>query len=388
MKTLPRFALTLTLACILWSVCVGYVQAQQELSVMLGMDYGIPINRYGAGRDILHGKFLSRQFNMNAGLRYRVGNRVGIEGGIGQSIRTMRMGDNQFEDEAQQFRAVMRSKNHYITGFVGLQGYAPLNDGDFFVFGGGVMWNNVGTSSISATTTYVRGDETLTIDNSYLGRNRSYYAEIGYEGSEIGRNRLYIGAKVNIGESALVQGQYLAQNDINGGNYTDSYIDKGTYVGLNIKYDLRVWHKDKVEQREKPRRRGRKPEPEVIEVVKPIVPQMQVGGRDVKVDGEIKSMAREITVNVWDSQTQDGDTISVYLNGEVLLGNIALQNAKLEFKATLQPGKNYLVLYAHNLGKYPPNTAAITVNDGVKQRQVVVQSTLKTSGSVEITLDE
>ncbi|MFN8397269.1 MAG: hypothetical protein U0176_21780 [Bacteroidia bacterium] len=51
-----------------------------------------------------------------------------------------------------------------------------------------------------------------------------------------------------------------------------------------------------------------------------------------------------------------------------------------------QPGKNYLVMYAHNQGKYPPNTAAIIVDDGTRQNQIELKSNLNTSGALEITL--
>jgi hypothetical protein len=44
------------------------------------------------------------------------------------------------------------------------------------------------------------------------------------------------------------------------------------------------------------------------------------------------------------------------------------------------------VLYAHNQGKYPPNTAAIIVDDGIRKNQIALKSNLKTSGAIEITL--
>ena len=390
MKKLPFF----TISCLLLMSCFislpQRVTAQHDLSLMAGFDYGIPVNSYDQGKNVLYGTVPSRQFNMNTGIRYRAFDRIGIEGGIGQSIRTMRLGDNQFETESGNFNAVIKSKNHYLTGYVGLQGYVPVGDGAFLVIGGGVNWNNAGNSTLHSDATYVKGNESLNIQNAYQGSNRSFYGEFGYLGSPAGRSSMYIGAKVNIGESALMQGHYTATNNTSGTSYTDNVTDKGTFIGMNLKYYFRVMRKERElkDKHTKRLHRVKKPDPVVLHPVKPVEPIMQLEGRDVKIDDNIKAMGAEITISVWDSQAEDGDTVSVYLNGQLLKGNIPLKNAKYEFKAKLDPGKNYLVLYAHNLGKYPPNTAAIIVDDGVKKHQVVVESTLKMSGSVEITLGQ
>jgi hypothetical protein len=390
MKKLPFATLKIMVTCMLWGACISGARAQHDLSLMVGMDYGIPVNAYAQNKAVLKGTVPSRQFNLNAGIQYRVFNFLGIEAGIGQSIRTMRMIDNRFANETGNHNTIIKSKNHYLTTYLGLQGFVPLADEDFLVVGGGMMWNNAGSATLEASTTYIKGDETVSIDNAYLGRNHAFLGEIGYLGSKAGRSTLYLGAKVNIGSGALMQGRYTAANNLTGAAYADAVTDKGSYIGLDIKYYLNVLHRDKVARDHSSKRphRSKKPVETVTHVPKPVEPTIQVAGRDIKIDDNIKAMSPEITVNVWDSQAQDGDTVSVYLNGEVLLSNVALKNEKLQFKAQLQPGKNYLVLYAHNLGKYPPNTAAITVDDGVKQHQIVMESTLKTSGSVEITLGQ
>lgn len=39
-----------------------------------------------------------------------------------------------------------------------------------------------------------------------------------------------------------------------------------------------------------------------------------IGGRKVEVGDEVKVKGRKIKIKLWDSQVQDGDIISVYLN--------------------------------------------------------------------------
>ena len=41
-------------------------------------------------------------------------------------------------------------------------------------------------------------------------------------------------------------------------------------------------------------------------------------------------------------------------------------------------------MHALNLGKVPPNTAAISINDGAKKKIITLVSDLKKSGAVEI----
>lgn len=99
----------------------------------------------------------------------------------------------------------------------------------------------------------------------------------------------------------------------------------------------------------------------------------------------VKISSTSVTLNVWDDALEDGDIITLYLNGRAIVSNFRLTNSKFSIKANLNKGKkNTLYLYAHNLGEYPPNTAAIELRAEDETRNFVLSSTLESSQGVEI----
>ncbi len=364
--------------------------AQHELRWMVGMDYGIPWKSFDQGRNVLRGTVPSHQLNLNTGMQYRAFNRLGIELGVGQAVRKFRMVDDQLRTESPSYRAVLREKNLYLSAFGGLQWYFPLPAEDYFVLTGGYAWNYVGSKGLAATTKFVEANQDIAVQNQYQGSNHSFYGELGYEGVPAGRSTLYIGLKVNIGQSPILKGQYVVTDQLGSASYSDAFQDKGSYIGMNLKYYLRVFHKDKVKRAPKPERAPRQrkrvvdtPPTEVKQILKDT---MLVEGRQVIVGKTIVAQHPDVTIQVWDAEAIDGDSITLILNGIVLVENLPLTDTKFELKAKLQPGKNYLVLHAKNQGKYPPNTAAIIVDDGNRKNQVALKSNLKSSGALEITL--
>ena len=70
---------------------------------------------------------------------------------------------------------------------------------------------------------------------------------------------------------------------------------------------------------------------------------------------------------LYDNGEIDGDTVSVLMNGEVILAKQGLKAVAIKKTIYITPGKDdefTMVLYAENLGKYPPNTGLLVVHDG------------------------
>ena len=68
---------------------------------------------------------------------------------------------------------------------------------------------------------------------------------------------------------------------------------------------------------------------------------------------------------LWDNAAEDGDIVSVYLNGEWIIENHTLLNDSTTFSFStgkLISGPNDLVVYALNEGTSGPNTMSIAVN--------------------------
>ncbi len=98
-----------------------------------------------------------------------------------------------------------------------------------------------------------------------------------------------------------------------------------------------------------------------------------------KVDeGETVYVSSEkLNITVYDHKKDDGDIISLNYNGNWLLEKYKIQNEEHKIDVVLHNDKknpDYILLYAHNLGKIPPNTVAIIIDDGVVKQRVVLNS--------------
>lgn len=121
-----------------------------------------------------------------------------------------------------------------------------------------------------------------------------------------------------------------------------------------------------------------------------IIPSFSLG-RDNEVLGTVNLSSRNIKISVWDSGALiDGDIVSVYVNGRLVIDEVTLKSPseKFEISTTLDyNGYNYILLYAHNEGTSPPNTAAISIDDGVSVEDFTLTSDLNTNGTVNLIIN-
>ncbi len=90
------------------------------------------------------------------------------------------------------------------------------------------------------------------------------------------------------------------------------------------------------------------------------------------------------TVTLYDNGEIDGDTVSLFFNGKLIMAHKRLTDHPLTVTLNIDPNKevNELVMYAENLGEIPPNTALMVVNDGDNRYEVRIASTLEQSGTI------
>jgi hypothetical protein len=100
--------------------------------------------------------------------------------------------------------------------------------------------------------------------------------------------------------------------------------------------------------------------------------------------GTIEVKKRKLIISVWDYNTIDGDIISLKLGPEWIITHHELTAEKYVIEATLIGFSEDLILYAHNIGMVPPNTAAITVYDGLTTQRVSLESNMDTSEAIKI----
>ncbi len=90
---------------------------------------------------------------------------------------------------------------------------------------------------------------------------------------------------------------------------------------------------------------------------------------------QLESHAPTINMAVYDNGIIDGDTVSIFFNGELIIHKELLSSAPILRKLELISGQpNEVILFAENLGSIPPNTA-IVIFSTVDQRFELKAST-------------
>jgi WD40 repeat protein len=102
----------------------------------------------------------------------------------------------------------------------------------------------------------------------------------------------------------------------------------------------------------------------------------------------IKVANQDVILDVWDDEQEDGDVLSLVLNDQPLLENYKLIKLRKSIKIHLEAGiTNLLIMHAIDLGKTPPNTAALSIYDGKRTRLVRLSSDFKDSQAIGIVYD-
>ncbi|MEO6233234.1 MAG: hypothetical protein ABJB11_21325 [Ferruginibacter sp.] len=98
----------------------------------------------------------------------------------------------------------------------------------------------------------------------------------------------------------------------------------------------------------------------------------------------IEITGKTIKVDLYDNGDIDGDSVSLFYNGKLLLSHKRLTDKPISFtlEANMGESTNELTMYADNLGLIPPNTALMIITDGTKRYEVRISSDLKKSGTV------
>jgi hypothetical protein len=98
-----------------------------------------------------------------------------------------------------------------------------------------------------------------------------------------------------------------------------------------------------------------------------------VDGRESIPSETIFFKSDSLVLALYDNGEVDGDTVSVIINDEMFIDKQGLKSSafKKTFYLTPETGDSLLVvLFADNLGKYPPNTGLLIVKDGEEQYYV------------------
>lgn len=120
----------------------------------------------------------------------------------------------------------------------------------------------------------------------------------------------------------------------------------------------------------------------VVEQPKKIVPKfhnvpVKTRARENDLVKTLTVTSNEITVKLYDNGEIDDDTITVYMDEQVVLSKKRLSASPLTLTLKMDDDntEHVLIMVAENLGRIPPNTSLMIVNDGDKRHEVRITST-------------
>ncbi|MCU7549125.1 hypothetical protein OCK74_08360 [Chitinophagaceae bacterium LB-8] len=99
---------------------------------------------------------------------------------------------------------------------------------------------------------------------------------------------------------------------------------------------------------------------------------------------------KDLVIRIYDNGEIDDDTISIYLDNKMLLANQRLTASPITINLKMDEdnSEHTLVMVAENMGRFPPNTSLMIVQDGDKRYQVRITSTEQKNAMVRFKLED
>src|SRR6185369_6198252 len=100
---------------------------------------------------------------------------------------------------------------------------------------------------------------------------------------------------------------------------------------------------------------------------------------------EVPFRSDSIRIHLYDNGEIDGDTVTILLNGRVLMDKVGLTAAGIRQTIFLSPDLGdsiLLVMYAENLGSIPPNSGMLVLYDGSQRYDIRFVGDLQKSSAI------
>jgi hypothetical protein len=115
------------------------------------------------------------------------------------------------------------------------------------------------------------------------------------------------------------------------------------------------------------------------------LPAREFVRKETVVIREVPFRSDSIRIHLYDNGEIDGDTVTILLNGRVLMDKIGLTAAGIRRTIFLSPDLGdsiLLVMYAENLGSIPPNSGMLVVQDGSQRYDIRFVGDLQKSSAI------
>ncbi len=200
-----------------------------------------------------------------------------------------------------------------------------------------------------------------TVDQSQVANNENTSST----GTEIKKNK----ENVSVAGQQKVNTAAAQPNEINSYRVKQEVVANGNKAGDSTQTEV-------VNQQVKinPLSNQQKPnslEPAVVIKPKVITPPAaaELSKRELETIRTVEIAQDSLVFSLYDNGTVDGDTVSVLLNGQVIMPRVGLLVTAVSKTVYLTPEMGdsiSVVMYAENLGSIPPNTGLLLIREGAK----------------------
>ncbi|HRN72595.1 MAG TPA: hypothetical protein PLM81_05680 [Ginsengibacter sp.] len=115
------------------------------------------------------------------------------------------------------------------------------------------------------------------------------------------------------------------------------------------------------------------------------LPAPDLSKRKIETIQTVQLASDSIVLSLYDNGIVDGDTVSILLNGSVLLSRIGLKEEAFNHTLHITPEMGdslNLVMYAENLGSIPPNSGLLIVRDKSKTYEIRFSGDLQKNSAI------
>lgn len=114
--------------------------------------------------------------------------------------------------------------------------------------------------------------------------------------------------------------------------------------------------------------------------------QKEFERRETSVTQQINVKSSEINIELYDNGIIDYDSVTVYVNGKVILPETMLNHKAIKLTVLMDEQRDYtdISMFANNEGMVPPNTAALILYDGTKRYEIQMSSSLNKTATIRL----
>ena len=98
----------------------------------------------------------------------------------------------------------------------------------------------------------------------------------------------------------------------------------------------------------------------------------------------VKWESNKVKLYIWDANQEDGDKITLKINGDIILHDFETENKRKKIKYQLKDGEIIIEITATNFGTSPPNTSRIELVDSKTKYPIITQLELGKSAIIKI----